>query len=133
MSTGASPSAATSPPRLTRSSTDRVVAGVAGGLGRYLGVDPVILRIAFVVLAVTGSGVLLYLIGWLVMPTAAGGHVPAVPAGSAAAGRLVIGGLLIALGGLMVINQVIPWFNRVLAPAILIALGTAVLVYGIRR
>ncbi len=56
-------------PALRRSRSDRKVAGVAGGLGAYLGVDPVILRILFVVLGVFGgSGLLLYLAGWLLIP-----------------------------------------------------------------
>jgi len=52
-----------------RSTTDKVIAGVAGGLGRYLGIDPVILGIAFVLFALSGgSGVLLYIIGWIAIP-----------------------------------------------------------------
>jgi phage shock protein PspC (stress-responsive transcriptional regulator) len=55
--------------RLERSGSDRVVAGVAGGLGEYFDVDPVIFRIAFVVLAfVGGAGFLLYPAGWLLLP-----------------------------------------------------------------
>ncbi|MDO3396740.1 PspC domain-containing protein [Nocardioides sp. SOB44] len=55
--------------RLRRSSTDRHVAGVAGGLGRHLDVDPVVLRVAFVVLAFFGgAGLLLYAAGWLFVP-----------------------------------------------------------------
>lgn len=54
---------------LRRSSTDRVLGGVCGGLAEYLRVDPVVVRILAVVLAVFGgSGVLLYLVGWLVIP-----------------------------------------------------------------
>jgi phage shock protein C len=42
-----------------RSRSERVVAGVCGGIGRYLGVDPVLLRIAFVILALAnGLGVI---------------------------------------------------------------------------
>jgi len=53
---------------LRRSATDRKFAGVAGGLGRYAGVDPLIFRILFVVLAVFGgSGILLYALGWLLI------------------------------------------------------------------
>jgi phage shock protein C len=55
--------------RLTRSTSDRMLAGVAGGLANYLGLDPTILRIAFVVLTVFGgSGVILYIVFWLLMP-----------------------------------------------------------------
>ncbi|HEX6577331.1 MAG TPA: PspC domain-containing protein [Jiangellaceae bacterium] len=54
---------------LRRSRSDRVVAGVLGGLGRRLGVDPLVLRIATVVLAVFGGiGIMLYAAGWLLLP-----------------------------------------------------------------
>ncbi len=60
--------------RLTRSTDDKVVGGLAGGLGRWFGIDPVVFRIAFVVLTLAGgSGILLYLIGWLMIPDDAGG------------------------------------------------------------
>ena len=54
---------------LTRSSTDRVVAGVCGGLGEYFGVNPLVFRLLFVLLALPGGapGILPYLILWLVM------------------------------------------------------------------
>jgi phage shock protein PspC (stress-responsive transcriptional regulator) len=62
---GAYPPVAT----LRRSRGDRKVAGVAGGLGRYAGVDPLVFRILFVVLAIFGgSGILLYALGWLLIP-----------------------------------------------------------------
>lgn len=55
--------------RMRRSRTDRKVAGVAGGLGRHLDVDPTILRVAFVVLVFFGgAGLLLYAALWLFVP-----------------------------------------------------------------
>lgn len=55
--------------RLTRSTSDRTVAGVCGGLGEYFGVDPTFIRLGFALLAVLGGpGVLLYIILWIVMP-----------------------------------------------------------------
>jgi phage shock protein PspC (stress-responsive transcriptional regulator) len=55
--------------QLRRSVTDRKVAGVAGGLGRHLNIDPTILRVAFVVLALFGgAGFLLYGALWLFVP-----------------------------------------------------------------
>lgn len=54
---------------LHRSSTNRVLAGVAGGLGEYFDIDPTIIRIVFIILTVFGgSGILIYLVLWLVMP-----------------------------------------------------------------
>ncbi|HHX43540.1 MAG TPA: PspC domain-containing protein [Chloroflexi bacterium] len=56
--------------RLYRSETDRVIAGVCGGLGAYLRIDPLILRILFVVLAmVNGIGLFVYLVLWIVVPS----------------------------------------------------------------
>lgn len=55
--------------KLYRSITDRRIAGVCGGLGEYLNVDPVILRIGFLVaLLMAGGGGLLYLIMWIAVP-----------------------------------------------------------------
>ena len=60
--------------RLMRSRTDKVIAGVAGGIGQYLAIDPVIVRLAFVALCFTGVGVLLYPVLWLIMPVEGGQH-----------------------------------------------------------
>lgn len=55
--------------RLRRSRTDRKVAGVAGGLARHLDVDPLILRVAFVVLVFFGgAGLIMYGAAWLLVP-----------------------------------------------------------------
>lgn len=64
--------------RLHRSRSDRVVAGVAGGLGEYTGVDPRLFRVLLVVLSFFGGvGVLLYLVGWLFLATDGDGVSPA--------------------------------------------------------
>lgn len=56
--------------RLTRSRTDRMISGVCGGLGAYFGADPVLFRVAFVVLALAGGGgIVLYLLLTLVVPS----------------------------------------------------------------
>jgi phage shock protein PspC (stress-responsive transcriptional regulator) len=55
--------------RLTRSSNDRMLAGVAAGIAEYLDTDPTLIRLLFVLLALAGgNGLLIYLIMWLVMP-----------------------------------------------------------------
>jgi|GEM_PF-412099 len=55
--------------RLTRSSTDRIIAGVAGGVANYLDVDPTLVRLGFVVLvAVGGISPFIYLVLWAVLP-----------------------------------------------------------------
>lgn len=55
--------------RLTRSAKNRVIAGVCGGLGDYLGIDAGLVRIFFVLLGIgRGFGVLIYLLLWLLIP-----------------------------------------------------------------
>ena len=55
--------------RLERSSSDRMLAGVCGGLGRYFDLNPTVFRVGFVVLTLLGgAGVLVYLAAGLVMP-----------------------------------------------------------------
>ncbi|MFD1825663.1 MULTISPECIES: PspC domain-containing protein [Mumia] len=56
--------------KLVRTSSDQWIAGVCGGIARYLGVDPTVVRLAFVVLTVLGLGsmIIVYLVAWLLMP-----------------------------------------------------------------
>jgi len=56
--------------KLTLSTRDRKIAGVCGGLGEYLGVDPTLIRVIWVLFALfVGSGVLAYIIAWILMPS----------------------------------------------------------------
>jgi phage shock protein C len=62
-------SSQTRPQPLCRPVDDRMLAGVASGIARYLGADVTVVRIVFAVLAIVGgAGVPLYLAGWLLIP-----------------------------------------------------------------
>lgn len=119
------------PPRaLRRSQRDRVIGGVCGGLGRYLGVDPVLLRIAFVVLAIAGGGgVLLYVVSWILIPEERAGEAvgTARPSGAEVT-RLVVGGALIAIGTILLLNLSFPRLGRFFWPVLLITVGVAVVI-----
>lgn len=55
--------------RLYRSRTDKQIAGVCGGLGQYFKVDPTIVRLIFILLAITGGpGLILYIVLALIIP-----------------------------------------------------------------
>lgn len=55
--------------KLYRSKDDCWVAGVCGGIGRYFNLDPTLIRALFVIFTLFGgSGILLYLILWLIIP-----------------------------------------------------------------
>src|SRR3954449_4032083 len=79
--------------KLTRSTTDKHVWGVAGGLGRYFGIDPVIFRVAFAAATlVSGVGVLAYVALRLLLPTDTG--EPAWMEGRSRVTTIVVTGVL---------------------------------------
>jgi phage shock protein PspC (stress-responsive transcriptional regulator)/signal transduction histidine kinase len=121
------------PPGLVRRSDERVVAGVCAGVARWLGVDPIVVRLAGLILALAnGVGVLAYLVAWVVLPEAA----PESTAGSPASrprdrhrsGRrnaelaLAVG--CITLGLLVLVRWSAPFFpDFVVWPGTLAAIG----------
>lgn len=131
-----SPAVERAPARLRRSTSDKVVAGVCGGLGRYFGVDPVWFRLAFVILAIGGgSGVLLYVIGWIAIP-AETGDADADSTGGAQLGTqgpLIAGLVLVGVGLVFLANNIAPWFNRFMWPAAVIVAGLGLIYSGRNR
>ena len=65
--------------KLVRSQTDKMLAGVCGGLAAYLGIEAIWVRLFFVLVTVVpnGFGVLLYIILWIIMPEAGREDLPA--------------------------------------------------------
>lgn len=64
-------------PRLARSETDRLVAGVCGGLAAHFGINATLVRAAFVLLSLFGAGgIVLYLALWLIVPRASSVELP---------------------------------------------------------
>ena len=54
--------------RLYRSVTNRKICGVCGGLGEYFGVDPTVVRLIWVLIACSGTGLIAYIIAAVIMP-----------------------------------------------------------------
>jgi signal transduction histidine kinase len=110
--------------KLTRTRNDRVIAGVAGGLGRQLGVDSVLVRIGFVVLAFAGGiGLVLYGILWVTTPSAT--DLPVASRRPTVQQAVALG--LITLGVLLFLRGVGLWFGDALVwPVVLGAAGSAV-------
>jgi phage shock protein PspC (stress-responsive transcriptional regulator) len=98
--------------RLVRPTDGRWLGGVAAGLGRYFDVNPLVYRIAFAALAlVGGTGILLYLAAWLVIP---GEHDDESIAVEALRGRreqpwLLVGVGLLAFGALFALSEARFW------------------------
>ncbi len=88
---------------LRRSVSDRKVAGVAGGLGEHLRIDPVIFRVLFVVLVFFGgAGLLLYGVAWLLVPEE-GSEETVVSASDSTRNAVLIGAAVLA--GLLVLGD----------------------------
>jgi phage shock protein PspC (stress-responsive transcriptional regulator) len=130
------------PQRLTRSTSDRVIAGVAGGLGRYFGVDPVMFRIGFAIsLFFGGLGGIAYGLLWLFVPTdgepdrgqAVGGRLRRVGfwRGLGLAFLALLGlGVLFALAGIAAFGVAVGWGIPV--GATIIALGIVLVAMSFR-
>ncbi len=132
--------------RLYRSRKNRVVAGVAGGIGEYFDIDPVFIRVIFVLATLAGaSGLLAYIVLWIVVPnqrfdfeskaqTAEGESVmDEKKVGREYEyrkrnGSLTGGIVLIVLGALFLANNYLPHFDfSATWPLILVAIGVALI------
>lgn len=107
--------------RLVRRTDDKVVAGVASGLAAYLGVDPVLVRVGFVLAATIGGfGILAYIVMWVLTPEGDTGQAPVQ--GRRDAGFWVAIGLFV-LAALAIVDNVAD--RSFLWPIVLIAAGVA--------
>lgn len=98
--------------RMVRSDSDRVIGGVCGGLGRYLNIDPVIVRLSFVLFTLAGgAGILVYLILLILMPTESSEIIrthpnTTTPADQRGRTQLLVGGVLILVGAWTLLGQI---------------------------
>ncbi len=121
------------PPGLVRRSDEHVVAGVCAGVARWLGVDPIVVRLAALILALAnGIGVVAYVVAWVVLPEAPPGSTAdsrvSRPRDRHASGRrnaeqaLAVG--CITLGLLVLVRWSAPFFpDFVVWPGTLAAIG----------
>lgn len=120
--------------RLYRSNTQRIFAGVCGGLGEYFAVDPVWFRIGFVVLALGGgSGILIYLLMWLIVQPAPDGYASPPSGRGSVTGAAVIGVVLMIVGTVALLNTVVPWLGQYFWPVAFVLGGLALLIGGLNR
>ena len=54
--------------KLYRNKTDYKIAGICSGIGDYLDIDPVIIRLLFIFGLLLGGGLIVYIIGWIIIP-----------------------------------------------------------------
>jgi phage shock protein PspC (stress-responsive transcriptional regulator) len=116
--------------RLARRRDDRILAGVASGLAAHFEVEPVLVRILFVLGAFAGgAGILVYLAAWLLIPEEG---APAAAGGTAASstGRVHswIAVALFVLAGVVVLGQIQPWDGSAIFWALAL-IGAGILLY----
>ena len=119
--------------RLYRSRDQKIVAGICGGLGEYFAIDPVWFRIGFVVLTLGGgSGILVYLLMWLIVPESPEGYTaPAEGRGRAFNGVAAIGVVFMFVGTIALVNTIAPWLGQYFWPIIFVVGGLALVLGGI--
>lgn len=113
--------------RFARSRDDALLGGVAGGIGERIGVDPVVVRIAFVVLSYAGAvGVIAYLVAWTFSLDPRDRHAPR-PRPRTATQSLAFGA--ITLGIALLLRSTGLWFGDAVGIPLLIASAGAGVVY----
>jgi phage shock protein C len=140
--------------RLVRPVNGRVLAGVCAGLANWIGLDVTLVRIIFLILGfITGSGLLIYLVLWVVMPSSE--ESPSAQTDwSSRAGQMrddfihatsqpnmdalkIFGGVLVAIGGFYLLKEIWPqlflWANKgVLWAIALIVIGAVFVARSLR-
>ncbi len=128
------------PKRLYKSHTNKIIAGVCGGLAEYFDVDSVIMRVLFVLLAFFGgSGFILYIACWIIMPKSApGGEGQNGPGVSKATNARKVFGIVLIGGGAILLFSNLGFFSFLhmwdiswsfVFPILLILLGMAIIYY----
>ena len=144
--------------KLYRSNENKVLAGVCGGIGEYLGINPVWIRLLWVLISIEGFGVLAYIVAAILMPR--NSHEEAATTGSSNAHTFTdcnqnaslhneksAGGLVLVLGGLLIVSGVyyllnnfnlIPWelmytlkyiVRNAFLPIVLIVIGLLMIIF----
>ena len=134
--------------RLQRSRVNRVIAGVCGGIGEFLNIDPTLVRLAFIILAfANGLGVILYIIAIFIVPlNPSTTAVQAPPFDIGISGKLTgnliilaVGAIILLIGLFMLFMFSVGWnpfeifafIGKIVLPLSLIILGLAVLIIGL--
>ncbi|MGY1916068.1 ATP-binding protein [Blastococcus sp. SYSU DS0973] len=116
-------------PPLARPRDGRLVAGVAAGTAAHLRQDPLVVRVAFVLLATTGLGIIAYALLWMTMSVAApGDEVPLTTGWRPAGARQWIALVVLGLVAAGLLGQLTQWTSSdIVLPLILLAGGLTVI------
>ncbi len=107
-----------------------IIGGVAAGIGRRLGIDPIIVRVAFVATSVAGgAGLVAYLLGWALMPPEGSDRAPVERIVAQRDTWMVVGGAVcLAVAALLLLRHWGLWFSdQFVWPVMLVAAGGALI------
>lgn len=116
--------------KLFRSTTDKMIGGVCGGLAQYFEIDSTVVRIlsAIIIFFTWGVGLAAYIVAWIIVPEDAG-------YGEGSSGvdpeqrRKLIGGILIGVGVVVFLGRMFAWFDfKIVMAVVLVAAGVYILV-----
>lgn len=137
--------------RLYRSSQNRVISGVCGGIAEYFAIDPAIIRLVWLVLIFAGgTGILAYILAVFIIPEKPAGYgsfsstssstgdpndfstkEPEAPRFDSEKSKLLIGGGLVVFGIMLAAKQVFHWIDfSFFGPLLLILIGAAIIYKG---
>ncbi len=121
--------------KLERSRESKVIGGVCGGLGEYFNIDPVIFRIAFVILALgEGIGVIAYIVCWIAIPERPKGKVADTTPPKSDLVKFLPGLALILIGVLFLFDNLFFWFDfDHLWPLIVIGAGLMMIFFTLQN
>ncbi len=91
--------------KLYRSRSNRVLGGVCGGIGEYFGIDPLIIRLAWIVFAFTGFGIIAYIAALIIVPDNPSQEISGNQKKASGEGAKLWGSALIIIGVLLLLRQ----------------------------
>ena len=116
--------------KLFRSTTDKMIGGVCGGIAQYLEIDSTIVRIisAVIILFTYGAGLAAYIVAWILVPEDEG-YAEGSGSVDPEQRRKLIGGILIGVGVVVFLGRMFAWFDfKAVMAIVLVAAGVYILV-----
>lgn len=125
--------------KLYKSGSDKIISGVCGGIAKYFGIDPVIVRIVWVAFAFIGAGIIAYIVCMFIMPdepldvpTASQNNIAESKQNLANSLPIIFGAVLLVFGlsllfGNLGLGWISVWVGRLFWPLLLVCIGAAVI------